>query len=77
MDEIKLGKYKHFKGKLYRVIGTGRNSENPDEEFVIYQALYNDDKFGDNQIWIRSKKMFLENVNIDGKEVPRFEFIGD
>ena len=77
MDEIKLGRYRHFKGKLYRVIGIGKNCENPDEEFVIYQALYKDDKFGDDQIWIREKKMFLENVTIDGKEVARFEFIGD
>lgn len=77
MNKIKPGKYRHFKGKLYRVIGIGRNSENSDEEFVVYQALYNDDKFGDNQIWIRPKEMFLENVTINKKEVPRFEFVGD
>lgn len=73
--ELKLGKYRHFKGKLYEVIGVARNSENSDEEFVVYKALYNDEKFGEGQIWIRPKQMFLETVNIDGKDVKRFEFI--
>lgn len=77
MEEIKLGKYRHYKGKLYTVIGTARNSENPSEEYVVYQALYSDEKFGNNQIWIRPKDMFLEKVNVEGNEVERFEFIGD
>jgi len=74
MDDVKLGKYKHYKGNMYNVIGIGRHSETL-EEFVIYQALYDSKEFGKNQIWIRPKKMFLKNVIINGKEVPRFEFV--
>lgn len=68
--EVKLGKYQHFKGKFYEVIGIARNSENTKEEFVVYKALYEK-----GQIWIRPKQMFLETVNINGKEVPRFKFV--
>jgi len=67
---VKLGKYQHFKGKFYEVIGIAKNSENPEEEFVVYKALYDE-----NQLWIRPKQMFLENVNVDGKVVERFKFI--
>lgn len=72
MELIKPGKYRHFKGKLYKVIGIAKHSENPDEEFVVYQALYDN-----NQIWIRPKNMFQEKVIHEGKEVPRFEFVED
>ena len=65
---VKPGKYKHYKGKFYEVIGVARHSETL-EDVVVYKALY------DNSLWTRPKKMFLENVSVDGKEVPRFEFI--
>jgi len=65
METIKPGRYRHFKGNLYEVIGTAKHSETL-EEFVVYRALY-----GDNELWIRPKKMFLETVN----GIPRFEFI--
>lgn len=74
MSELKLGKYRHFKGELYEVIGVARHSETL-EEFVVYRALYKSEKFGMNTLWIRSKAMFIENVNVDGKEVPRFRYI--
>jgi hypothetical protein len=73
--EVKLGKYQHFKGKFYKVIGIAKNSENPNEEFVVYKALYDSEEFGNNSLWARPKQMFLETVNINGKEVPRFKFI--
>ncbi len=73
--EIKLGKYRHFKGKLYEVLGIARNSEAPEQEFVVYKALYEDDKFGKGQIWIRPKEMFIETIIVNGKEVSRFEFV--
>ncbi len=73
---MKLGKYKHYKGKLYEVIGVGRNSETL-EEVVVYKALYDSQEFGKNSIWVRPKDMFLEEVEIDGKKVKRFEFISD
>lgn len=75
MDEVKLGKYTHYKGKQYEVIGLARHSETL-EELVIYKALYNSEEFGDNSLWARPKSMFFESVNIDGKEIPRFRYIG-
>lgn len=71
MSKIKKGKYRHYKGKEYEVIGTAKHSETL-EELVVYQALY-----GDNELWIRPKEMFLEKVLVNGKEVFRFEYIGE
>lgn len=75
MPDIKPGKYLHFKGNYYEVIGVGRNSETL-EEFVVYRALYPSEKFGDNALWIRPKGMFIEKVMHEGKEVPRFRYVG-
>ncbi len=74
MEEVKLGKYQHYKGKFYEVIGIARHSETL-EELVVYRALYESKEFGKDALWVRPKKMFLENVVINGKEVPRFKFI--
>lgn len=68
--EIKLGKYKHFKGGEYEVVGVAKHSETG-EELVLYKALY-----GDKEMWVRPTAMFLEKVEVAGKQVPRFEFIG-
>ena len=76
MTDVKLGKYKHYKGNLYKVIGVGRHSETL-EEFVVYQALYNSEEFGDSAIWIRPKEMFLEEVEWEGNKVLRFGFVGE
>ncbi len=70
MEEIKLGKYRHFKGKEYEVIGVAKHSETL-EEFVVYRALY-----GDFDLWVRPKQIFLEKVEKDGQMVPRFEYVG-
>ena len=68
MAEIKLGKYEHFKGGIYQVLGIAKHSETL-EELVIYQNL---DK---SSLWARPKSMFLEKVMVRGKEIPRFEYI--
>lgn len=68
-EELKIGKYRHFKGKEYEVIGVAKHSETL-EEFVVYMALY-----GNKELWIRPKKMFLEKVKQEGKLVNRFEYI--
>ena len=74
-EKIKLGKYEHFKGKSYEVVGVARHSETL-EELVVYKALYDHKEFGKNSLWVRPKKMFFENVTIEGKEVPRFKYLG-
>ncbi len=66
---LKLGVYRHFKGDLYRVLGVGRLSEDPDQEFVVYQSV----KLG--TIWLRPLDMFCEDVDRDGYKGPRFKFI--
>ncbi|MGI5825990.1 MAG: DUF1653 domain-containing protein [Patescibacteria group bacterium] len=68
-------KWKHFKRGIYLVIGTARNSEDPNQEFVLYKHLDGESEFGLDQLWIRPKKMFLEQVPRDGKTFWRFEKI--
>lgn len=75
MPEIKLGQYEHYKGKRYEVIGVARHSETL-EEVVVYRALYDSAEFGNEALWVRPKDMFLGNAIVDGKEVPRFKFVG-
>ncbi len=70
--KIKPGKYQHYKGKQYEVIGIARHSETL-EELVVYKALYQ--KEGEN-LWVRPLKMFTEIVVVEGKEMKRFEYVG-
>ena len=69
---MQLGKYRHYKGKEYEVIGVAHHSETL-EELVVYRALYASLEFGENALWVRPKKMFLEKVLIDGKKIDRFK----
>jgi hypothetical protein len=73
-SEIELGKYQHYKGKCYEIIGIAHHSETL-EELVVYKALYGTKECGNNSLWVRPKKMFLESVIVDGKKVPRFKRI--
>lgn len=66
---VEPGSYKHYKGKLYEVIGLARHSETL-EELVVYKATYQND--GEN-LWVRPAAMFAETIMVDGKEVKRFE----
>jgi len=70
MSEIKLGLYKHYKGNQYEVIGFAVHSESL-EDMVIYKALY-----GEKATWVRPLEMWEELVEVDGKTVKRFEYIG-
>ncbi|MDP2631274.1 MAG: DUF1653 domain-containing protein [Candidatus Uhrbacteria bacterium] len=67
--EVKTGVYRHYKGNEYQLIGVARHSETL-EEMVIYRALY-----GEKDLWVRPIAMFLENVTIDDKIVPRFTWL--
>lgn len=74
IEKIKLGIYRHYKGRKYEVIGVGNHSETL-EKFVIYRALYDSPEFGKNAIWVRPYEMFIEEVEFEGKRAPRFEHI--
>lgn len=64
--EPEKGRYRHFKGAEYEVLGIARHSETL-EELVIYRALY-----GEQGLWVRPRAMFLEEVTVEGKRLPRF-----
>lgn len=70
VNSVRPGRYRHYKGKEYTVIGIARHSET-EEELVVYRKEYDD-----HGLWVRPKLMFLENVEVAGKTVPRFEFLG-
>lgn len=69
METLKTGRYKHYKGKEYQVLGTVRHSETL-ETLVLYRQLY-----GDMDLWVRPLAMFTETVELQGRQVPRFEWI--
>jgi hypothetical protein len=66
VSAVEPGRYRHFKGRLYEVIGTARDSETEDE-LVVYRALY-----GDGGLWVRPRAMWDERVERDGYDGPRF-----
>jgi len=68
--ELKKGLYKHYKGSMYEVVMTARYSET-EEWMVVYKALY-----GEEGMWVRPFDMFTSTVEVDGKVVQRFEFVG-
>lgn len=72
---MKEGIYEHYKGNLYEVIGVARHSETL-EELVVYKALYDSEEYGSEALWVRPKAMFDETVEVDGKIIPRFKFLG-
>ncbi|MBC8570352.1 DUF1653 domain-containing protein [Oscillospiraceae bacterium NSJ-54] len=71
LEELKPGRYRHFKGGEYRVIGVATHSETM-EKMVVYAPLYND-----SGLWVRPLSMFLETVEREGKTFPRFTYIGE
>ena len=69
--ELKPGRYRHFKGKEYRLIGIAKHSETL-EHMVVYQPLY-----GEGGLWVRPAAMWSETVERDGYVGPRFQWIGE
>jgi hypothetical protein len=71
MSSIKLGRYRHFKGNEYEVLGIAKHSET-EEELVVYRPRY-----GDRGLWVRPLALFLEPKEIDGHLVERFSYVGE
>ena len=71
MNPILLGVYRHYKGNQYEVIGIAKHSETL-ESMVIYTALY-----GERGTWVRPLSMWSNPIEVDGKTVKRFEYIGE
>jgi len=71
MEDIKIGKYRHFKGNEYEVLYIAKHSETL-EPMVVYRALY-----GEGGIWVRPASMWNETISRDGKTFKRFEFISE
>ena len=69
--EIRPGRYLHFKGREYEVLGMARHSET-EEEMVVYRPLY-----GEGGLWVRPAAMWAEEEELDGKRQPRFAYIGE
>ena len=68
---IRKGRYRHFKGNMYEVIGTAKHSETL-EEMVVYRALY-----GEGELWVRPASMWDDTIERDGKIIKRFEYVED
>ena len=71
MEPIKLGRYRHFKGNEYEVVGLAKHSETL-EDMVVYRALY-----GEFGLWVRPAAMWNETVERDGKTYRRFTYLGN
>ncbi|HFS85509.1 MAG TPA: DUF1653 domain-containing protein [Epsilonproteobacteria bacterium] len=69
--KLQPGRYRHYKGNEYEVIDTARHSET-EEWMVVYRTLY-----GDRSLWVRPYAMFIEQVEVEGKRVGRFAYIGE
>lgn len=73
-EDIKCGGvYQHYKGKNYRVLQVAMHSET-EEWMVVYECLYPNEVA---TLWVRPLSMFMETIILDGKETPRFKYIGD
>ena len=66
---VPQGIYRHYKGNLYQVLHTAKHSET-EEALVVYRCLY-----GEYDVWVRPLAMFTETIEVDGKQVDRFELI--
>ena len=70
-SSLKQGRYRHYKGRDYIVLGVATHSES-EEELVVYRKDY-----GDGSLWVRPLNMFTETVEVDGVVTPRFKYLGE
>ncbi len=68
---LKLGRYQHYKGNFYEVLGEVTHSES-EEKLVLYKPLY-----GEQNLWVRPLDMFIEKVSVDSLHVERFKYVGE
>jgi hypothetical protein len=68
---IQPGRYRHYKGNDYEVVGVAKHSET-EEEVVVYRALY-----GERELWVRPLVMFFDTVVVEGRPQPRFQFVAE
>lgn len=68
---LKPGRYRHYKGQDYQVLGVARHSET-EEVLVVYRTLY-----GNFDLWVRPLDMFTQDVELDGERLPRFTFVSE
>jgi hypothetical protein len=66
---LKIGRYRHYKGNEYEVIGVAKHSED-ETNLVVYRPLY-----GEKGLWVRPLDMFVETVEVDGETKARFKYI--
>jgi hypothetical protein len=71
MDTIRPGRWRHFKGGEYEVLGVALHSETQ-EPMVVYRALY-----GERGLWVRPASMWNETVTRNGETLPRFTYLGE
>ncbi|MEA4870522.1 MAG: DUF1653 domain-containing protein [Christensenella sp.] len=71
MEEIRIGRYRHFKGNEYEVLYLAKHSETL-EPMVVYRALY-----GERGVWVRPASMWNEVVERDGRRYPRFSYLSE
>lgn len=71
MEEIRPGRYRHFKGMEYEVLGVAKHSETL-EPMVVYRALY-----GEGGLWVRPAAMWNETVEREGHAFRRFTYLGE
>lgn len=76
MNDVKLGIYRHYKNIMVRVIGVALHSETH-EELVVYEKLDDVGEFKKGSLWVRPKKMFVEDMTANGKKLPRFKYVGN
>ena len=69
--DLKIGIYEHYKGDRYRVIGVAKHSETL-EDLVVYEPLYENKV---SKLWVRPISMFLEEVEVNGRKIPRFKYV--
>jgi hypothetical protein len=73
---IKPGVYKHYKGKMYRVLDVAHHSETG-EKLVVYRALYDTPDLGPTPLFVRPMHLFTDTVEVNGIKMPHFAFLHD